>query len=109
MSQRNENTSEHNQDEGDFSSSKSNEDPGSMLRLQTPKRSSYVILAMFALMLYSSWSVYHYQYQRLPMPLTAEQAGKRGFSEIEAVKHVKTSTEFGPHSVGFDALDLAVQ
>ncbi|GAB4854943.1 hypothetical protein Ancab_023532 [Ancistrocladus abbreviatus] len=109
MRQKKKNASEHNQDEGDSSSSKSNEDPGIMLRLQTPKRSSYVILTMFALMFYSSWSVYHYQYQSLPMPLTAEQAGKRGFSEIEAVKHVKTLTEFGPHSVGSDTLDLALQ
>uniref|UniRef100_A0A2N9F291 Vacuolar membrane protease n=1 Tax=Fagus sylvatica TaxID=28930 RepID=A0A2N9F291_FAGSY len=50
-----------------------------------------------------------HQFQNLPAPLTAAQAGKRGFSEIEALKHVNALTEFGPHPVGSDALELAVQ
>lgn len=43
------------------------------------------------------------------MPLNAEQAGKRGFSEGSAMEHVKYLTRLGPHPVGSDALDLAVQ
>lgn len=45
----------------------------------------------------------------MPPPLTADQAGKRGFSEFEAIKHVKALTELGPHPVGSDALDRALQ
>ncbi|KAF3958654.1 hypothetical protein CMV_016457 [Castanea mollissima] len=56
-----------------------------------------------------SWSVYQHQFQNLPAPLTAEKAGKRGFSEIEALKHVQALTDLGPHSVGSDALDLAFE
>ncbi|KAJ8759909.1 hypothetical protein K2173_010010 [Erythroxylum novogranatense] len=75
----------------------------------TARRSGSTWLLFFGLMIYSSWAVYNYQYQNLPQPLTAEQAGKRGFSEVEAMKHVKALTEFGPHPVGSNALELAVQ
>ncbi|KAI4382731.1 hypothetical protein MLD38_008656 [Melastoma candidum] len=74
-----------------------------------PRRSPAVWLTLFAILAYCSWAVYYYQFESMPMPLTAEQAGKRGFSEIEAMKHVKALTDFGPHPVGSDALDLAVQ
>lgn len=74
-----------------------------------PRRSPLVWLTLFALITYSSWAVYQYQYESLPPPLTAEQAGKRGFSEVEAMKHVKALTQLGPHPVGSDALDLALQ
>ncbi|XP_059457062.1 uncharacterized protein LOC132186951 isoform X1 [Corylus avellana] len=74
-----------------------------------PRRSPLVWLTLFALITYSSWAVYQYQYENLPPPLTAEQAGKRGFSEVEAMKHVKALTQLGPHPVGSDALDLALQ
>ena len=40
------------------------------------------------------------------MPLTAEEAGKRGFSEIEAFKHVRALTQVGPHPVGSEALQV---
>ncbi|GMG99399.1 hypothetical protein Nepgr_001239 [Nepenthes gracilis] len=100
-------SSHSNQDVSD--SSKAHEEPGSMLHMQAPKRSSYVMLSLFVVMIYSSWGVYHYQYESLPMALTAEQASKRGFSEIEAMKHVKALANLGPHSVGSDALDLALQ
>ncbi|XP_027363918.1 endoplasmic reticulum metallopeptidase 1 [Abrus precatorius] len=74
-----------------------------------PRRSSFVWLALFLIITYCCSAVYRYQYQNLPMPLTAEQAGKRGFSEIEAFKHVKALTEVGPHPVASEALNLALQ
>ncbi|OWM70192.1 hypothetical protein CDL15_Pgr026042 [Punica granatum] len=77
--------------------------------VSSPRRSPFVWLILFLVITYCSWAVYNYQFESLPMPLTAEQAGKRGFSEIEAMKHVKALTDFGPHPVGSDALDLAVQ
>ncbi|KMS95274.1 hypothetical protein BVRB_009830 [Beta vulgaris subsp. vulgaris] len=80
-----------------------------MLHLRSAKRSSSAMLTLCALIMYCCWSVYHYQYENLPLPQSAEQAGKRGFSEIEAMKHVNALAELGPHSVGSDALDLAVQ
>ncbi|KAL8159847.1 hypothetical protein V2J09_001384 [Rumex salicifolius] len=89
--------------------SSSSSDSLARLRLQGPKRSSYVMLTLFVLVIYSSWSVHHYQFDNLPAPLTAEQAGKRGFSEYAAMKHVQALTGLGPHSVGSHELDLAVQ
>lgn len=73
------------------------------------KRSGFLILVFFVLVIYATWAVYHYQYESLPQPLSAEHAGKRGFSELEAVKHVKALTELGPHPVGSNALDSALQ
>ncbi|KAK3232427.1 hypothetical protein Dsin_004308 [Dipteronia sinensis] len=77
--------------------------------VRSAKRSGFVWMIAFLTAMYSAWSVYYYQYQNLPPPLTAEQAGKRGFSEIEAMKHVKALTDLGPHPVGSDVLDQAVQ
>lgn len=74
-----------------------------------PRRSSFVWLALFLIIIYCCSAVYRYQFQSMPIPLTAEQAGKRGFSEIEAFKHVKALTEVGPHPVGSEALHLALQ
>ncbi|XP_019434037.1 PREDICTED: endoplasmic reticulum metallopeptidase 1-like [Lupinus angustifolius] len=74
-----------------------------------PRRSSFVWLALFLIITYCCSAIYNYQFQNMPVPLTADQAGKRGFSEIEAFKHVKSLTEFGPHPVGSDALNLALQ
>ncbi|MCD7462789.1 hypothetical protein HAX54_049363 [Datura stramonium] len=73
------------------------------------KRSKYVILALFVLAAYGTWSVYRHQFLNLPKPLSAEQVGKRGFSEHEAIKHVKALTQLGPHPVASDALDHALQ
>lgn len=73
------------------------------------KRSPYVILTLFVLVLYGAWGVYHYQFESLPAPLTLQQVGKRGFSEHEAMKHVKALTELGPHPVGSDALESALK
>ncbi|KAH7520932.1 hypothetical protein FEM48_Zijuj08G0198200 [Ziziphus jujuba var. spinosa] len=77
--------------------------------MKRPQRSPIVCLTFFLAIIYGSWTVHHYQFESLPLPLTAEQAGKRGFSEVEALKHVKALTELGPHSVGSDALHLALQ
>ncbi|WMV25350.1 hypothetical protein MTR67_018735 [Solanum verrucosum] len=73
------------------------------------KRSNYVILALFVVAVYGSWFVYEQQYLNLPKPLGAQQVGKRGFSEHEAIQHVIALTQFGPHPVGSPALDHALQ
>ena len=78
-------------------------------RQRAPQRSGLGLLSLFAAIAYCSWSVYHYQYNHLPPPLAAEHAGKRGFSELEALEHVKALTRLGPHSLGSDALALALQ
>ncbi|KAK4750235.1 hypothetical protein SAY87_027684 [Trapa incisa] len=79
------------------------------VRISNPRRSPFVWLTLFGVITYCSWAVYNHQFESLPMPLTAEQVGKRGFSEIEAIKHVKALTDLGPHPVGSDALELAIQ
>ncbi|KAG9445596.1 hypothetical protein H6P81_011724 [Aristolochia fimbriata] len=76
---------------------------------QQPKRSAFLWLALLLVLANSSWAVYHLQYERHPMPLTAEQVGKRGFSEVSAMEHVKSLTKLGPHPVGSDTLDIALQ
>uniref|UniRef100_A0A1D1YA17 Vacuolar membrane protease n=2 Tax=Anthurium amnicola TaxID=1678845 RepID=A0A1D1YA17_9ARAE len=72
-------------------------------------RPAILFLALFIVLINASWAVYHFQFERLPVPLTAEQAGKRGFSEESAMQHVKALTRLGPHPVGSDALELALQ
>ncbi|RDX80741.1 Endoplasmic reticulum metallopeptidase 1, partial [Mucuna pruriens] len=81
----------------------------STVQVGNPKRSSFVWLALLMIIIYCCSSIYHHQFQSMPVPLTAEMAGKRGFSEIEAFKHVKALTELGPHPVGSEALHLALQ
>lgn len=73
------------------------------------KRSGKVWFSVLILITYFSWAVYNYQVGNLPKPLSAKQAGKRGFSEIEAIKHVKALTQFGPHPVSSDALVNALE
>ncbi|CAM8889096.1 unnamed protein product [Rhodiola kirilowii] len=77
--------------------------------VRKPHRSGKVWLALFVVILNSAWGVYHYQFENMPLPLGAEHVGKRGFSEIEAIKHVEALTGFGPHPVGSDELDQAVE
>lgn len=77
--------------------------------LRRAQRSGFVVTVLLVLFKYSSWGVYYYQFESMPPPLSSEQAGKRGFSEIAAMEHVKTLTQLGPHPVGSDALDRAVQ
>lgn len=85
------------------------EGPQTIDSVRRTKRSAYVILALFVLVINGCWAVHHYQFEAMPVPLTADQAGKRGFSEEEAMKHVKSLAGLGPHPVGSDALDLALQ
>ena len=73
------------------------------------KRSPYVWMSLLLLTIYSFRAIYQQQFEKLPIPLSAEQAGKRGFSETEALKHVKALTSLGPHPVGSDALDIALE
>uniref|UniRef100_A0A1J3FTR0 Vacuolar membrane protease n=1 Tax=Noccaea caerulescens TaxID=107243 RepID=A0A1J3FTR0_NOCCA len=73
------------------------------------RRSGKVMFSVLILITYFSWAVYNYQHGNLPLPLTPQQAGKRGFSEVEAMKHVKALTQFGPHPVSSDALVHALE
>ncbi|CAN4125594.1 unnamed protein product [Withania somnifera] len=73
------------------------------------ERSKYVILALFVVVAYGSWSVYQHQFLNLPKPLGLQQVGKRGFSEHQAIQHVIALTQLGPHPVASDALDHALQ
>uniref|UniRef100_A0A7N0T636 Vacuolar membrane protease n=2 Tax=Kalanchoe fedtschenkoi TaxID=63787 RepID=A0A7N0T636_KALFE len=77
--------------------------------IRKPQRSASVWLALFVVIVNSSWAVYHYQFERMPLPLHAEDAGKRGFAEVEAMKHVEALTAFGPHPVGSHELDQAIK
>ncbi|KAL9419093.1 hypothetical protein AB3S75_036945 [Citrus x aurantiifolia] len=79
------------------------------IHVRSAKRSGLAWTVAFAAFVYATYGVYYYQYEHMPPPLTADQAGKRGFSEFEAIKHVKALTELGPHPVGSDALDRALQ
>eukprot|EP01018_Ginkgo_biloba_P031316 Gb_39788 [translate_table: standard] len=76
---------------------------------RSSKEAALSWVALLFILINSSWIVHHFQYDRLPRPLTAAQAGKRGFSEQSAVQHVKALTKLGPHPVGSDALSRAVQ
>ncbi|KAI3817653.1 hypothetical protein L1987_11449 [Smallanthus sonchifolius] len=92
------------------STSKDSSDGVSKIKnVVTAKRSGYVVVALFVLIIQGIWAVYHYQFESLPVPLTAQQVGKRGFSEEEAMKHVKELTQLGPHPVGSDNLELGLQ
>jgi hypothetical protein len=73
------------------------------------RRGAYLLLGLLIVFLHGSWSVYRFQFGNLPLPLDAKQAGKRGFSEASALEHVKYLTSLGPHPVGSDSLDIAIQ
>ncbi|KAJ4850217.1 hypothetical protein Tsubulata_050850, partial [Turnera subulata] len=75
----------------------------------TTRRSGTAWLLTFFATLYSYYAVYNYQFESLPAPLTAEQAGDRGFSEVEALKHVAALSQLGPRPVGSQSLDRALQ
>jgi len=76
---------------------------------RSPAKAALNWAALLFVLINSSWLVYHFQYERLPWPQTPDQAGKRGFSEVRAIGHVKALTKLGPHPVGSDALDQAVK
>ncbi|XP_077250715.1 uncharacterized protein LOC143890059 [Tasmannia lanceolata] len=78
-------------------------------RQEGAKRSAFLWLSLLLVLLNCSWAVHHFQFESLPMPLKADQVGKRGFSEESAMEHVKALTKLGPHPVGSDDLDLALQ
>lgn len=84
-------------------------EPAVVSRLRDANRPAHVMLTIIAMIMFVSWSVYYNQYQVLPQPLTPEKAGKRGFSEFQAMKHVRALSLLGPHSVGSHSLDLALQ
>ncbi|KAM7264307.1 hypothetical protein ACFE04_001990 [Oxalis oulophora] len=86
-----------------------NRGSGSSLDGDKINRSGTALIVIFALYLYSSWSVYRYQFDYLPSPLSIQQAGKRGFSEFQALQHVKNLTLLGPHPLASDALHNAIQ
>lgn len=83
--------------------------PQTISVVRRTKRSPYVWTSLLLLTIYSFRAIYQQQFEKLPIPLSAEQAGKRGFSETEALKHVKALTSLGPHPVGSDALDVALE
>lgn len=65
--------------------------------------------ALLLLLAHASWFVYYFQYLKLPRPVPASEAGKRGFSEQRAYEHVRFLTKLGPHPVGSRALEKALQ
>ncbi|KAI5081712.1 hypothetical protein GOP47_0001455 [Adiantum capillus-veneris] len=77
--------------------------------LRTSRQAALLFAALLFLIFQASWFVYFFQYLRLPVPLSASDAGKRGFSEHRAYSHVKFLTALGPHPVGSQALDKALE
>ena len=63
------------------------------------RRGAYLLLGLLIVFLHGSWSVYRIQFGNLPLPLDSKQA----------LEHVKYLTSLGPHPVGSDSLDLAIQ
>ncbi|KAJ7560996.1 hypothetical protein O6H91_03G009900 [Diphasiastrum complanatum] len=91
-------------------------EPTSALRQNVPvvlKRTSIQAAlnwtALLLAFMNAFWLAYHYQAVRLPAPVSAVEAGRRGFSEQRAFRHVRALTNFGPHPVGSSSLDLAVE
>jgi hypothetical protein len=74
-----------------------------------PKRAALDWLAMLVGVTYVAWILYYYTADVLPKPLSEAVAGKRGFSEERAYRHVRKLSELGPHPVGSDALQRGVQ
>lgn len=83
--------------------------PSSRPPERTSREAAVLWAALFFLILQASWFVYYFQCLKLPVPLSASDAGKRGFSEHRAYNHVKFLTALGPHPVGSQALDKALE
>ena len=66
-------------------------------------------LSMLVALMFGTYLAYRYQTEGLPTPLLEKVAGVRGFSEERAYRHVKALTALGPHPVGTDTLQRAVQ
>lgn len=66
-------------------------------------------LSMLVSLMFGMWWLSRYQTELLPPPVSERAAGIRGFSEERAYRHVKALTSLGPHPVGSDALNRAIQ
>ncbi|XP_019198437.1 PREDICTED: endoplasmic reticulum metallopeptidase 1-like [Ipomoea nil] len=73
------------------------------------ERSGYEIVVLFTFVVCGTWLVFYSQFKVLPEPLSAEEAGETGFSEVAAMNHVKALSQLGPHPLGSTALDTALQ
>nr|GMD35327.1 endoplasmic reticulum metallopeptidase 1 isoform X1 [Ipomoea batatas]GME21125.1 endoplasmic reticulum metallopeptidase 1 isoform X1 [Ipomoea batatas] len=73
------------------------------------ERAGYEIVVLFTFVVCGTWLVFHSQFKVLPEPLSAEEAGETGFSEVAAMNHVKALSQLGPHPLGSSALDTALQ
>ncbi len=56
-----------------------------------------------------AWLIYNHTANVLPTPVSEDAAGKDGFSEERALRHVKFLTDLGPRPVASTALHQAVQ
>jgi hypothetical protein len=56
-----------------------------------------------------AWLIYYHTANVLPTPVSEDAAGKDGFSEERALRHVKCLTDLGPRPVGSIALQRGVQ
>lgn len=72
-------------------------------------RAALTWLTMLAALVFFMWKLYCYQTESLPVPVSERAAGIRGFSEERAYKHVEALTKLGPHPLGSDALNHALQ
>jgi len=66
-------------------------------------------LSMLVSLMFGMWWLFRYQTEVLPPPVSEGAAGIRGFSEERAYRHVKALTSLGPHPLGSDALNRAIQ
>lgn len=82
--------------------------PQPAARERSSKEAALHWAALLIVILQVSWFVYYFQFVKLPKPVSALDAGKRGFSEQSAYKHVKVLSNLGPHPVGSEALDRAI-
>lgn len=64
---------------------------------------------MLVALVFGMWLLFRFQMNALPSPVSERGAGIRGFSEERAYRHVKALTSLGPHPLGSDALNLAIQ
>lgn len=72
-------------------------------------RAALTWLAMLGALVFFMWKLYCHQTESLPVPVSERAAGIRGFSEERAYKHVEALTKLGPHPLGSDALNHALQ
>jgi len=56
-----------------------------------------------------AWLIYNHTANVLPKPVSEDAAGKDGFSEERALRHVKFLADLGPRPIGSSALRHGVQ